>query len=626
MKRIISLFLFSCLLCQFHLLHAQVEMNDATRSLFILDIAKYIEYDDEIQLHSDFKIGVMGRNTDFYWELYEMAKTRKFIQEKPVKVLMYPELDNIEKCHILYVNNSEGFKMKEVLERTRGNNTLVISEGYAFNESMINFVMAEGTPRFELHEEKLNMEGLQVNELFREQAIKTREDWEALFIETDIALEHEKEVVQEQKIVIDSQEVEISRQSAMIRAQLALLDSLNNEILDKEKTIEQKILILDRQVQDIGQQNEEILRQKQEVESQQSTLGKQQEKISQQDSQIEQQTIQISEQQTILIERLKAIEKQKMLIWFFVIALILVSGLGYFIYRGYRIKKESNIKLEAKNRLITQQKDEIQQQKEIAESQRDQIAYQKKHITDSIHYALRIQTALLPSLELFSEKLDHFVMYKPRDIVSGDFYWVAEIGPQIMIISADCTGHGVPGAFMSMLGVSFLNEIILNKGIIQPDQVINSLREEIIRALKQKESHSELKDGMDICVCLLDPEKRSLQFAGALCPLWILSKGELTEIKGDKMPVAIHETMKPFTNHWIDLKQGDTFYIFSDGFVDQFGGPNQKKYLSKNFKITLGEIQAKPMYEQGAELDKIFEEWREDVEQIDDVTVIGVRV
>ena len=131
---------------------------------------------------------------------------------------------------------------------------------------------------------------------------------------------------------------------------------------------------------------------------------------------------------------------------------------------------------------------------------------------------------------------------------------------------------------------------------------------------------------MDICVCLLDPEKRSLQFAGALSPLWILSKGELTEIKGDKMPVAIHETMKPFTNHWIDLKKGDTFYIFSDGFVDQFGGPNQKKYLSKNFKITLGEIQAKTMYEQGAELDRIFEEWRKDVEQIDDVNVIGVRV
>jgi serine phosphatase RsbU (regulator of sigma subunit) len=355
-------------------------------------------------------------------------------------------------------------------------------------------------------------------------------------------------------------------------------------------------------------------------------LGEQQEKIDLQEDRIEQQSIQISEQQTILLERLRAIEKQKMLIWFFIIALVLVSGLGYFIYRGYRIKKESNIQLEEKNRMITKQRDEIQQQKELAESQRDQIAYQKKHITDSIHYALRIQTALLPSLELFSEKLDHFVLYKPRDIVSGDFYWVAEIGPQIMIISADCTGHGVPGAFMSMLGVSFLNEIILNKGIHQPDRVINTLREEVIHALKQKETDSEIKDGMDICVCLLDPQKRTMQFAGALSPLWILSKGELTEIKGDKMPVAIHDNMKPFTNHWIDLKQGDTFYIFSDGFVDQFGGPNQKKYLSKNFKITLADIQSKSMYEQGAELDRIFEEWRKDVEQIDDVTVIGVRV
>ncbi len=626
MNRITSLILIASLAFQFSVVNAQEEMDNATRSLFILDIAKYIEYDDEIQLHSDFKIGVMGRNTDFYWELYEMAKTRKFIQDKPIKVLMYPELDNIEKCHILYVKNSQGFKMKEVLERTRGNNTLVISEGYSFNESMINFVMAEGTPRFELHEEKLNMEGLQVNELFREQAIKTREDWEALFIETDIALDLEKEVVQEQKIVIDSQAIEIARQSAMIRAQEIRLDSLNREILDKENTIKQKTFVLDRQVREIGQQNEEILRQKQEVESQLSILGTQQDKIDQQEGQIEEQSIQISEQQTILIERLKAIEKQKMLIWFFVIALILVSGLGYFIYRGYRIKKESNIQLESKNRLILQQKDEIQQQMEIAESQRDQIAYQKQHITDSIHYALRIQTALLPSLELFTEKIDHFVLYKPRDIVSGDFYWVAEIGPRIMIISADCTGHGVPGAFMSMLGVSFLNEIILNKGIVQPDQVINSLREEVIHALKQNNSESEIKDGMDICVCLLDPEKRSLQFAGALSPLWILSKGELTEVKGDKMPVSIHETMKPFTNHWIDLKKGDTFYIFSDGFVDQFGGPNQKKYLSKNFKITLGELQAKPMYEQGAELDRIFEEWRADVEQIDDVTVIGVRV
>ena len=144
-------------------------------------------------------------------------------------------------------------------------------------------------------------------------------------------------------------------------------------------------------------------------------------------------------------------------------------------------------------------------------------------------------------------------------------------------------------------------------------------------SLKQEEETSDVKDGMDMCVCLLDFKNKTLQFAGANNPLWIFSKGELTEIKGDKMPVAIHENMMPFTNHWIDLKKGDTFYIHSDGFEDQFGGPNQKKFLSKNFKMVLSEMQDKPMMDQGAELDRIFEEWRKDVEQIDDVTVIGVR-
>ena len=506
-----------------------------------------------------------------------------------------------------------------------GNNTLIISEGYQFNESMLNFVVVDNKPKFQVFEQKMNEEGLHVNELFLEQAVKTREDWEELFKITEVALEEEKEVVREQQVLIDSQKIEIAEQERKIFEQQELLKKLNDEIEQKQQTIAQKTKVLDRQVSEINKQRSTIEVQQQEVESQLSKLQEQSQEIDKKQSTILQQESRISEQTTVLTEQLRAIEKQKMLIWFFIIALFLVSGLGYFIYRSYRIKRQANIQLEAKNKQISQQRDEIQKQKEIAESQRDQIAYQKKHITDSIEYALRIQTALLPSLELFTDKLDHFVLYKPRDIVSGDFYWVAEMDSKQLIIAADCTGHGVPGAFMSMLGVSFLNEIILNKGIIQPDQVLNALREEVMSALKQEEEASDVKDGMDMCVCLLDAPNQSLQFAGANNPLWIFSKGELTEIKGDKMPVAIHESMNPFTNHWIDLKKGDTFYIHSDGFADQFGGPNQKKFLSKNFKRVLSEMLNRPMLEQGAELDKIFEEWRKDVEQIDDVTVIGVR-
>lgn len=605
---------------------AQESWDDATRALYILDIARYIEYDDEIQSRADFKIGVLGTDADFIWELYEMARTREFIQQKPIKVYQYPTLDHIEKCHILYVHIDQDFRMRQVIERTSGNNTLVISEGYPFNESMLNFIVVDSTPRFEVNEERMNEEGLHVNELFLQHAVKTREDWESLFEVTAVALEEEKEITREQQILIDSQKVEIARQEALIAEQLKRLESLNEEIEQKEQTIVEKTLVLDRQVEEIDQQRDVIARQEDEVETQMARLRQQTEEIEQKQSTIRQQETTIAEQTTVLTEQLRAIEKQKMLIWFFVIALLLVSGLGYFIYRGYRIKKEANIQLEAKNRQISEQRDEIQKQKEIAESQRDQIAYQKKHITDSIEYALRIQTALLPSLELFTDKVDHFVLYKPRDIVSGDFYWVAEVGSKQVIIAADCTGHGVPGAFMSMLGVSFLNEIILNKGILQPDQILNTLREEVMTALKQQEETSDVKDGMDMCVCLLDEKKRSLQFAGANNPLWLFSRGELNEIRGDKMPVAIHENMQPFTNHWIDLKKGDTFYIHSDGFADQFGGPNQKKFLSKNFKRVLSEMQERPMLDQGAELDRVFEEWRKDIEQIDDVTVIGVRV
>jgi len=620
--------LLSCLFAfQIVVSQEQAVWDNSTRALYILDIARYVEYDDDIQSHADFKIAVLGKDGDFVMELFEMAKTREFIQQKPVKIFQYPGLDDIEKCHILYVNKEQDFNMKAVLNRTSGNNTLVIGEGYEFNEGMLNFVVYEGQPRFEVNKKRLDEEGLQVSELFLFSAIKTREDWEELFKVTKVALVEEKEVTKEQRIVIDSQKVEIAEQEKMILEQQERLRNLNSEIEEKQKTLVQKTVVLNRQVKEIGQQRNTIATQQEEVRKQKAVLDEQQQEITLKESHIAEQSTKISEQETVLIAQLRAIEKQKMLLWFFVVALILVTGLGYFIYRSYKIKKEANIKLEEKNRLISAQKDEIQQQKEIAESQRDQIAYQKKHITDSIEYALRIQSALLPSLELFTDKIDHFVLYKPRDIVSGDFYWVAEVDDsRQVIIAADCTGHGVPGAFMSMLGVSFLNEIILNKDIIQPDQILNALRDDVIRSLKQMEETSDVKDGMDMCICLLDLEKRSLQFAGANNPLWIISNGELSEIKGDKMPVSIHETMKPYTNHWIDLKKGDTFYIFSDGYPDQFGGPNQKKFLSKNFKRVLGELQNKSMLEQGAELDKIFEDWRKDVEQIDDVTVIGVRV
>ena len=245
--------LAALLFIHIHLLQAQEEVWDnATRALYILDIAKYVQYDDKIQSHADFKIGVLGKDNDFVMELYEMAKTRKFIQQKPIKIFQYPGLDDIEKCQILYVNKKEGFNMKSVLARTKGNNTLVIGEGYDFNEGMLNFVVAEGKPRYEVNEQRLNEEGLHVSEAFLFAAVKTREDWEKLFRVTDVALQEEKEVTREQRVIIDSQKVEIAEQDKKIREQQALLAELNKEIRTKQKTLSEKTRVLNRQTAEIG--------------------------------------------------------------------------------------------------------------------------------------------------------------------------------------------------------------------------------------------------------------------------------------------------------------------------------------------------------------------------------------
>jgi serine phosphatase RsbU (regulator of sigma subunit) len=456
-------------------------------------------------------------------------------------------------------------------------------------------------------------------------AVKTKEDWQNLFDIASKEIEVQKETIRQQIETIDIQKQEILKQKA-------LLDSLDKEITEKEKTLNEKQKVLDNQFRQISRQQGEISSQKQtiviqqqEVQVQKDTLSGQKEKIALQMAAIDDQLKKIGEQEDKIKLQLATLEKQKLILYFVLFALLLVSFLGYYIYRSYKIKKEANIRLEEKNRTISLQKDEIEQQRDLAAAQRDQIAYQKKHITDSIMYAKRIQTALIPSLELFSDKLEHFVLYKPLAIVSGDFYWVSTVENKQIIICADCTGHGVPGAFMSMLGVTMLNEIVNNKHIIMPDQIIENLRQGVIKSFNQVADEDSIKDGMDISVCMVDFEQNLLWYSGANNPLYLIRGHEIVHYRGDKMPVAIHYRMQPFTLHRIEITKGDEFYIFSDGYVDQFGGPKQKKFMSNQFKETLVTLDVVPMLKQAERLNEIFEEWRGDTPQIDDVTLIGIR-
>ncbi len=262
------------------------------------------------------------------------------------------------------------------------------------------------------------------------------------------------------------------------------------------------------------------------------------------------------------------------------------------------------------------------------EKQRDQIALQKKEITDSIEYAEKIQTAVLPKDEFIHKLLtDYFILFKPRDIVSGDFYWMNNIDHKLVVVAADCTGHGVPGAFMSMLGISILNEIASQKKLLSAGKILDTLREHLTKTLWQTGKDEEAKDGMDLALCIIDPDKYTVQFSGAYNPLVLIRNGETTVYKGDKMPVGYHfGEMPPFTTHLIEAQKGDCLYMFSDGYADQFGGPEGKKFKSLTFRELLQEISNLSMNEQKIHLNETIENWMGINEQVDDILVIGIKI
>jgi len=250
--------------------------------------------------------------------------------------------------------------------------------------------------------------------------------------------------------------------------------------------------------------------------------------------------------------------------------------------------------------------------------------------TDSIKYARRIQKAVLPSPAYMDNILsDYFTIYRPKDIISGDFYWVREIDGFSVIIVADSTGHGVPGALMSMLGVTLLNEQFRTFGIRQPGVILGHLRNKVKEILAQEGSADDQMDGMDMAIAIIDPGKKELQYAGANRPLFLFRKEddyELIVIKGDKQPIGVHWEEKEFTTQMVELQENDTLYIFSDGFVDQYGGKKRKKFKTRNFKKLLLAVQEETMENQKKLIEEAYDSWRDSHEQIDDVCVMGVRL
>jgi len=308
-------------------------------------------------------------------------------------------------------------------------------------------------------------------------------------------------------------------------------------------------------------------------------------------------------------------------------------------YKLFQAARESVQSEEIQNRLrnieISNAVEKAEHEKEIYRLRHielkeayDLVEEKNKYITASINYASRIQTAILPDNDEIRELgKDCFILYLPKEIVSGDFYWFNNSKDKLIVAAGDCTGHGVPGALMSMLGISFLEEIVNYRGITESGKILDELKKEVQRALRQKGKRDEAKDGMDISLCVIDMSENKLQFSGANNNLYLIRNNELYEYPADKMPIGISEKTDPdFKSIFIDIFSEDIIYILSDGYADQFGGPNHKKYKFTALKDLLLKIHKFPLSEQREKLANEFYEWKGINEQIDDIVIIGLKI
>ncbi len=270
---------------------------------------------------------------------------------------------------------------------------------------------------------------------------------------------------------------------------------------------------------------------------------------------------------------------------------------------------------------------EKEQALELIAYQKVELEIREKNITDSLTYAQRIQEALLPSEAYFKQHFkDSFILFKPKDIVSGDFYWIGEKGDRIFVVAADCTGHGVPGALMSMIGLDLIEKTINEDNIEIPSKILGVLNKGLEKTFsREKNIGTIIRDGMDIGICVINKKNKKLLYTGAFFPLYLIRNDSLTEIKGDKIIIGMNPDGLPYNEHEIDLQEDDIIYIFSDGYADQFGGTENKKFMYRRFRYLLLNIHNFPIDNQKAILEENIKNWMGRNVQIDDIMVIGFR-
>jgi serine phosphatase RsbU (regulator of sigma subunit) len=565
---------------------------------YIFVLANNVDFPNQYRIPV-YKIAVYGNNSSVYKYMLKIYK-KKRIHGKPVRIYNISRLRKLKPDYnIIYIDQSKNRLLDNIYNKVKGHGILIIT----YKNTNQNYIM-------------INLLG--INKKFQIQTAN---------------LYKEKIIPSENLIAIGGTKVDLQ---TLYEKKVEALDQQEQEIETKQRKLDSLKIITNKQKL-INEEKNSLLAEKEEQ------LKQKEQSLKRQEKRLKFQGLEIKFQKNIIL-----------IIIIFVIILVILSGV---IYRSLKINKEINAQLRQKNEEIRQQSEKIADQAKEIEKQRD-IAIEKgnelerinKDIKASITYALNIQKALLSSTDIIKKYFDSFfIYYRPRDIVSGDFYWIGEKNNNIYIVAADCTGHGVPGAFMSMLGIAFLNEIIKYPHLEDTNLIIDELREKVIYSLKQSvDDNTGARDGMDLAIIRFDKNSRELQYSGAYNSLYIISDQEpkilqgftsyrttqiqsnenkLYEIRADRMPIGVYiKEYEKFTSKKVKLKKDDLMYIFSDGFADMYNEENSSKFGTKRFKELLLNNSELSIDKQIAEIKKAHISWCGENYQIDDILIIGIKV
>lgn len=559
------------------LLSQEGNVKSKAEFLYKFTSSKYIEWPKNRSAKT-FEVAVLN-DSALYAQLKKLVGKKSSFFGRYIVVSFYKSLQQVPAvCPMIYINAFYGYDMASTINTYKGKPVLIVGENFGYNTCMINLLTINGETSYEVNKKLIEEQGLKPLPELLDKAY-TQGQWKVLLQNAQNEIESERQKLEETKKQMEDASKKLSAQQRMI--------------VTSKKQLEKASDIIDSTKDELKNITDTLETAKTKMVAKDSLISIKELELYQKNSEIEfHRDIQIG----------------------IIMILVLSLALCFFVYRNYIINKRANKQLTELNQTVTSQKHMLEER--------------NMEVTDSINYAQRIQQAIIPSQSYFKTLLpDSFILYKPKDIVSGDFYFIEKKNDEVIVAVVDCTGHGVPGALMSVIGLNLFRQAISKSKSSKPSDIIAFLDLGLRRVFK-KRGETTIKDGMDLSICNINLKNMEMTFAGVYNPIYHIRGGVLNQIKADKKPIghAVTDKEYRYNNHQIKLEKDDAIYLFSDGYADQFGGEHGKKFKYSRLRQFLLDINPFSMDEQGELLSKEFERWKENLAQIDDVCLIGIRV